>query len=124
MRDSRGGLRALDRYAKPDMSGNLARLVAIVDEFLHQRTALSEDLIDVPISRFHRIKHRHDIGGRNLFMKKITHPFHENHARTLPFKRLRHAFRPKREVKAGAEGVPLHAPETLVKTLGIAVGTA
>ena len=47
--------RILDGNAKPDMFRYSVSAISVVDVTTHERTALGEHLIDVPVSYLHRV---------------------------------------------------------------------
>jgi hypothetical protein len=95
--------------------------VAIVDEFLQQRAALREDLIDVPVGALHCVEDLGDVRFRHRLMKKIAHRVDKNHAGLFPVERLHEAFRPDGEIKTVFEGVSRHAAEAFGEAGGIAI---
>ena len=69
--------------------------VTVIDEFLQERTALGQHLIDVPVRPFHRVEHGGDMRFRNVLVKKIAHRIDEDHTGPLPLKRLGQPFGPE-----------------------------
>ena len=91
------------------------------DEIAHQRTALGENLIDVPIGPFHRIEYLPDVLVGYLLMKQIAHRVHEDELRTPPMQRLLYTLRPQGQVETGFERMALDPAKTLGKPFGVAM---
>ncbi len=83
-----------DRDAEPDMIGDLLITVTIFNVSVHERTALGEYLIDMPVSDFHCVKDAVHETPVDILVKQVTHRVYEDHPRLLPLDRLLKAFWP------------------------------
>ena len=71
-------------YAQPYMRGHGPLCIMLFDEIAHQRTALGENLIDVPVGSFHRIEYPPDILVGYLLMEKVAHRIDKDELRAPP----------------------------------------
>src|SRR5262249_44804875 len=121
MADAGPGLLVLDRNPEPDVRRCRPVSVPIVDEFLQQRAALREDLIDVPVGALHGVEDLGDMRFRHRLMEKIAHRVDEYHPGLFPIERLREALGPDGEIEAVLERMTRDTAEAFGKTGGVAV---
>ena len=121
--EARQGRNVFNGNAKPDMRRDGPALIALTDETAHQRTALGEDLIDVPVRALHRVEYAMDELDGNIFMEKITHRIDEDELWVPPARRVLKSFGTQRQIKASLESMSLDIAKAFGKALGIAVVT-
>ena len=58
--------------------------IALMDKIAHQRTALGQHLIDVPIRLLHCIKYTMDVLSWYVLMEQVAHRIDKDELRTPP----------------------------------------
>ncbi len=111
----------LNRDTQPDVARDGFAVVPLSDMVAHERTALGQHLIDVPVRMFHGVEHLVDVCALDVLVEEVAHRVHENHPRLLPKHWLPQPRRPKRQIEALLIGVPRNAAPTFCETLGLAI---
>ena len=65
----------------------------------HQRASLREDLVDVPIGRFHRVEDLIEEVRWYFLVEEVAYGVHEDPSRPFPRERLQEPLRAKREIE-------------------------
>jgi hypothetical protein len=76
--------RVLDGYAQPNMRWRFAVAISIAKISSHQRTALRQYLVSVPVGGFHRVEYGINEGSRNVLVKEVAHGVDEYTPRLSP----------------------------------------
>ena len=100
MFDAAGVRCVFNRNAKPDVAWHTPASVTSTDVVTHERAALGQHLVHVPVRALHRIKHPINERPVNVLVEKVAHRIDENHPRPLPLARLLKPRRPQRQVEA------------------------
>ena len=111
----------LNRHAAPDMGRNNRVSVAAPKIVPHERTALGENLVDMPICLLHDTEDLVYELPWDLLVKKIAHGIHEDPARSTPPQRLAQTAITELKVKPSFVRMTDNTPESFGKALSIAI---
>jgi hypothetical protein len=114
----------LDRDSEPDVARDRPALIPVPDIVAHERAALGQHLVDMPVRLLHRIEHLVDELTVDVLVEQVAHRVHEDHPRLLPERGLFQSRRPERQVESLLVGMSWNAPPTLSEAFGVAVVTA
>jgi hypothetical protein len=111
----------LHGYTEPHVHRPGCVAVTLAKEIAHERGALAEDLVGVPIGPLHGVKDARDKFVRDFLVKEIAHGIHEDHSRLPPPERLLQPLGPQGQIKSGLKGMARRATKALRKSLGVTV---
>src|SRR5258708_37873828 len=102
------------------MRGRFACAVPTAEIPDHERTALGQDLICVPVGSFHRIEHGIDKWSGHFFMKEVTHRVDEDAPWLSPTQRLSQPLSTQFQVKTIFERMTGDTSKALGEAFGVA----
>ncbi len=111
----------LNRDAEPDVARDRPFIIPLPDVVAHERAALGQHLVDMPVRLLHGIEHVVDECAVDVLVEKVAHRVHEDHPRLFPEHGLLQPRRPECQVEALLVRVPGNATPALCEAFSIAV---